>query len=659
MSSDCEKSEEVTHVDLDDRPDVSVIIPAYNALPFLHRTLESLVTQTIGTESLEVIVVDDGSTDGTGAVVDEWAARHPGLFHVIHAEGSGGPATPRNTALDRARGRYVFFLDADDFLGTEALARLVAAGDEQGSDIVLGKMVSTGERAVPESMFQRTDLDADLFESRIYWTLTALKLFRRDLIEDHRLRFPTHMPVGSDQPFTAMAYLRAKKVTVLADYDYYHVVLRGDGQHVTLSGPLEHRVDIGEIMCDLLAREVPDPTRRAPLLARHFQVDFRLVMVGLCDQEPDVQRALLARVAQAIRTHLSPDVMERLGPALRVVYHLAERELLDEVLHAVEQGLGSPYDIAIDAGRAYGLLPYFRDPVVHVPDELYDVTDRLRATARITGFRCGRDGILSLVGTAGFRHAVGTPEVRLVLRSHKDPSLEHVLDATHVENDGGFELAADLLAVSGGEPLTRGGWDLFLKVSQAGVEQLLHPKTAEPDDGEAASLTTSFAWASGPDERTWTFGARQTRRRTLRLEVGARSGKPERHFTDWVTSWEGADLMVRCAVAARVDSALALVLRGPEKQMRVCPGEVRDGVFEGRVSVDDLKPGRWKVRLRVGAPPAAHSLKIQPAGRVGIHQRRRGLSTRTVQVVASPPTLTLHVTEENRVRNVARRLTRR
>ncbi len=231
-------------------PDVSVLIPAYNAMPYLLRCLDSVATQTLGTDRMEVVVVDDGSTDGTGEEVDRWDAKYPGLFRVVHAEGSGGPAKPRNTALDIAQGRYVFFLDADDYLGVEALERLLFAADTYGSDVVLGRMKGDGGRGVPESMFKENLPDADLFESRVFWTLAPLKLFRRELIEAHGLRFPTHFPNCSDQPFTAMAYLRAKRISVLADYDYYYAVRRDDGQHVTSSGSVSNRLDVVEWMCE-------------------------------------------------------------------------------------------------------------------------------------------------------------------------------------------------------------------------------------------------------------------------------------------------------------------------------------------------------------------------------------------------------------------------
>src|SRR5262245_31419228 len=105
-------------------PDVSVIVPVYNTRAYLGRCLNSLLRQTIGADRLEIVAVDDGSTDGSGAELDRYARRHPNTIKVIHQANSGGPAGPCNRALDVATGRYVFFVGADDWLGPDALRRL-------------------------------------------------------------------------------------------------------------------------------------------------------------------------------------------------------------------------------------------------------------------------------------------------------------------------------------------------------------------------------------------------------------------------------------------------------------------------------------------------------------------------------------------------------
>ncbi|GEC09801.1 hypothetical protein SSP24_74560 [Streptomyces spinoverrucosus] len=96
------------------QPDVTVLIGAYEAMPYLVECLASVEAQTIGPERIEVIAVDDSSTDGTGECLEEFTARVPMPVTVIRQENSGGRSGPRNIGLGKATGRYVFFLDADD-----------------------------------------------------------------------------------------------------------------------------------------------------------------------------------------------------------------------------------------------------------------------------------------------------------------------------------------------------------------------------------------------------------------------------------------------------------------------------------------------------------------------------------------------------------------
>jgi glycosyltransferase involved in cell wall biosynthesis len=92
-------------------PLVSAIVPVYNGERFLRAALDSALAQTL--ENIEIVVVDDGSSDSSGAIADDYAARHPGKFVVIH-QPNGGLVVARNSGLAVARGRYIALLDADD-----------------------------------------------------------------------------------------------------------------------------------------------------------------------------------------------------------------------------------------------------------------------------------------------------------------------------------------------------------------------------------------------------------------------------------------------------------------------------------------------------------------------------------------------------------------
>ncbi len=214
-------------------PDVTVITAVYDTMPYLRSCLKSLVKQTVGLDRMEIIAVDDGSTDGSAAELDRFASEYPGTVHVIHQANSGGPAAPSNRALDVATGRYVFFIGADDRLGCEALGRLVAAADEYESDVVLGRMVGVNGRYAHQAIFRSTQSDVDLFDSDLPYHLSNTKLFRRELLEKYKIRYPEGMSVGSDQPFTFEACLRAARISVLAGYTFYYSVRRRSDRNMT------------------------------------------------------------------------------------------------------------------------------------------------------------------------------------------------------------------------------------------------------------------------------------------------------------------------------------------------------------------------------------------------------------------------------------------
>lgn len=110
----------------------SVVVPVYNGERYLSECLESVARQTCG--DYELVVVDDGSTDGSGAIADKYAAGHGGI-RVLHGENQG-PLLARRRGLSRCRGEYVIFLDSDDTLRDDALETISRCIDDTGADIV-------------------------------------------------------------------------------------------------------------------------------------------------------------------------------------------------------------------------------------------------------------------------------------------------------------------------------------------------------------------------------------------------------------------------------------------------------------------------------------------------------------------------------------------
>ncbi len=193
------------------QPIISVIIPVWNGEKHLTKCLESVLNQQI--DDLEVIVVDDGSTDGTWALLTALAAKDSRIT-PIHQENAGA-SVARNTGLDRCRGKYVRFVDADDALPEGSMAALLQSAEAHGSDLVLAAYteVLAGKRTLRDLNKKDEALDHEAFLARLeklsnsfYYGVLWNKLFRGDIIRTHQPRFTPGLHWGEDFVFV-MAYL--------------------------------------------------------------------------------------------------------------------------------------------------------------------------------------------------------------------------------------------------------------------------------------------------------------------------------------------------------------------------------------------------------------------------------------------------------------------
>ncbi|MFD8521117.1 glycosyltransferase family 2 protein [Streptomyces capillispiralis] len=372
------------------QPDVTVVIGAYEAMPYLVECLASVEAQTIDPGRVEVIAVDDGSTDGTGEYLREFADRAPMSVTVLRQENSGGPSGPRNVGLGKAAGRYVFFLDADDRLGPEALERMVAMADRAGTDVVLGRVEGVN-RSAPKSMWGRTLERTDVFSSNIMFTLSAQKLFRRELLDRHGIRFDESLFTGEDALFTMEAYLRADGVSVIADHTCYYLVGRDDGKHVTKSGGYVLRFDSARALMNLIADLVPEGPRRDRLMVRPFTITL-LPQFGprFLKDSDEVRRHKLSLAQPLMDVHWTEGVAARLKVEERLRLHLvAEQrlELLTELLEFVRTKQQAPAVLGRRGRRVHLAYPHFRDRTAGIPDSVYLASPREART--VPGYREG------------------------------------------------------------------------------------------------------------------------------------------------------------------------------------------------------------------------------------------------------------------------------
>lgn len=194
-------------------PAVSVVIPVYNVERFLRECVDSVLNQTM--QDFEIILVDDGATDSSGAICDEYGRQDPRI-RVIHQE-NGGLSAARNTGLDAASGEYVYFLDSDDYIEPYSLEHLQNMADEKQADVVFfdayvfftdcepDPKVYQYHRSKEYSTKPGRQMLLELLDTDEYRTAVPLMLFRRDYMLKHNFRFREGI-LHEDELFTFYVY---------------------------------------------------------------------------------------------------------------------------------------------------------------------------------------------------------------------------------------------------------------------------------------------------------------------------------------------------------------------------------------------------------------------------------------------------------------------
>lgn len=190
---------------------LSIIVPVYNVKPFLDKCISSLLAQRL--EDYEIILVDDGATDGSGEVVTEYAQRYPERIRALHVT-NGGQGRARNFGLEIAQGEFIGFVDSDDWVEPEMYQLLLRCADLSGAELVycdfMGRY-SDGRIEYLPAVLQDNKMSAA--------GSSCNKIFKRELIGD--IRFPVGLWY-EDFAFSAMMLMRAEQIEYVGEplYNY-------------------------------------------------------------------------------------------------------------------------------------------------------------------------------------------------------------------------------------------------------------------------------------------------------------------------------------------------------------------------------------------------------------------------------------------------------
>jgi CDP-glycerol glycerophosphotransferase len=573
------------------RPRISVVVPVYDVAGYLPECLDSILTQSV--TDLEVVAVDDGSTDESPAVLSAYAERDPRV-RVVRQDNAGLGAA-RNTGVEHARGELLWFVDSDDLLAPGALELLLGPLLATGSDFATGnvwRLTSAG--TVPARflapVFRRTRLRThirkfpELVADRVAWN----KLFRREFWDRHEFRFPSGVHY-EDQYVTLPAHFLARSVDVV-DRPVYLWRVREDGDRSITQQRGETRSMLDRVaavayVSDFLAGHgwVRDKRRYDESTVTH---DLRYFLEAFADADEDYRAAFLDAANRYLAT-VDPRVFDGLPAVRRVQWQLVRRRAAAELtglLQAERSGPGGV--VAVRSGRKWILdVPAGLRSEEAVSERSLRVGRELRLTTELTDLAVGGDVVIRGRARADLLPAEPVRRLRVVAVP-VGPSRPVVLRTT-VGGDG-FEAQVPVSRLG----RRRGRWRLVVLGRVAGLRRVaVWHETA-------AGLSRSAA-ALDPDGRATRLDV--LGRGELRLTTGA---------VPPTVTWARVDgdvLEVSGPAGDVVGPTVRLVVAGAADVVRDLPAHLDAAAggrtFLVRVPVGDLADagaGPWGLALHEG-----------------------------------------------------------
>jgi CDP-glycerol glycerophosphotransferase len=372
---------------------ISVVVPVYNVAAYLEECLESIAQQTF--TDLEVVMVDDGSTDESPQIAERFASRDP-RFRLVE-QANAGLGAARNTGTSHASGEFLVFADSDDVVPRHAYEFLVCALDETGSDFASGNVRrltahGTQRASFLARTFGRTRLRTHitrfprLLADRTAWN----KLFRRSFWDRHGLRFPVGV-YYEDTPVTIPAHYLARSVDVIEQTVYLWRVREGSDlsitQRRTETKTLRDRVaavdHVGRFLAEqgfALSKAAYDRT----VVGNDLR--FFLEVLPSADEE---YRRLFLELANDYIDRADSWALDQPLAIDRLKWELVRRRALAELLEVLrfeeEELVGVP---PIRKGRRwYGDYPYRTDERLGIPSRAYRLDDEFVPVFRLNDVR--------------------------------------------------------------------------------------------------------------------------------------------------------------------------------------------------------------------------------------------------------------------------------
>lgn len=367
-------------------PDVSVVVIVYNDAERLPTAVRSVLDQTL--HGVEVVIVDDRSTDGSYDVARGLADAHPERVRAFRLpENSGGCGAPRNRGMEEVRGEYVMFLDSDDVLERNACRNMLEAAERTGADLVSGMCVRVHvDSRVKKTvewypwLYNRTrtlESVSELPDLLVFDTLSTNKCYRRDFLREAGLRFPVGIHY-EDLLFSAQAYVAARRITLIPNHVYYWNVFEKTATKSISNRRHEianfaHRMEIHRRVDRLLEERGMDALRffKDVKFLKHDLV-LHLRDLPLLD---DAYRREFAEMANGYLAGIAPEAYREVERIQAICAYLLAKEDWANLMPAVDTLINRDKlsaNLVERDGRVYWCAEHLDDPEGR---RVLDVTD--------------------------------------------------------------------------------------------------------------------------------------------------------------------------------------------------------------------------------------------------------------------------------------------
>nr|WP_318539434.1 bifunctional glycosyltransferase family 2 protein/CDP-glycerol:glycerophosphate glycerophosphotransferase [Terribacillus saccharophilus] len=339
-------------MEVNNKPVISVIMPVYNVNSYIRHVLDSIIAQRGWMLSKEIILVDDGSTDGTLETIQLYEIECD-YIKVIQSN-NRGPGFARNEGMKLAQGEYIAFADGDDYIPEGAYAKMLHYARNCDSDIVVGNVQRfSNARGVFNSglhkkIFEDTQEDTHIlkYHNLLYDTTSWNKLFRRSFLQDNALAFPEDV-LYEDIPFNMAAHLMSNKTTIIENIVYHWRLRDGMIRSITQSRDelrnfndrMEMVVSFDKIIEDLITQgqHIPFDFLEAKE-KKILTLDLMLFIDTLEKYDGQDQLTIITVISSYLDT-LKTDILSKLIAKDRIKYHFIKEKDIDGLLGFLNSGM--------------------------------------------------------------------------------------------------------------------------------------------------------------------------------------------------------------------------------------------------------------------------------------------------------------------------------